>query len=80
MLLRVLKSINYISVAELRLVYMANKKTTKKSIIFIAMLVLFAGVMTMCSRPDVYPDEPDNGRDRTVLLTDSNGTNQPSYR
>ena len=57
---------------------MANKITTKKSIIFITMLVLFAGVMTMCSKPDDYPDEPDNGRDRPVLGTDSNGTNQPN--
>ena len=57
---------------------MANKKTTKKSIIFIAMLVLFAGVMTMCSKPDGYPDEPDNGRDRTVYLTDSLPFNQPN--
>lgn len=55
---------------------MANKKTTKKSIIFITMLVLFAGVMTMCSKPDDYPDEPDNGRDRNVFLQDTNGANQ----
>ena len=58
---------------------MANKKTTKKSIIFIAMLVLFAGVMTMCSKPDGYPDEPDNGRDRGVLLTDSIGEHGHNY-
>lgn len=57
---------------------MANKKTAKKSIIFITMLVLLAGAMTLCSKPDDYPDEPNNGRDRQVLLVDSNGTNEPN--
>ena len=57
---------------------MANKKTTKKRIIFIAMLVLFAGVMTMCSKPDGYPDEPDNGRDHGVYLEDTIPFNQPN--
>ena len=40
------------------------------------MLVLFAGVVTMCSKSGDYPDAPENGRDHNVFLKDTNGGNQ----
>ncbi len=51
--------------------------------IFLALMTVIAIAIVGCegrhqvNDPD-DPDAPENGRDRTVLLTDSNGANQPN--
>ena len=53
--------------------------------IFFALMAVAVIALAGCEKRDNVnnPDEenaPENGRDRTVLLTDSNGANQPSYK
>ena len=61
-----------------------NVKSTAKGIIGILFAVFMLAGIVMCDRPATQatdPDQidtPDNGRDRPILGTDSNGANQPN--
>lgn len=61
-----------------------NVKSTAKGIIGILFAIFMLAGIVMCDRPATQPtgpdqiDTPDNGRERSILLVDSNGTNEPN--
>ena len=68
------------------------KKITKRIIGILFAFLLLAGMFVIsCDRPATQPPHhdpseldlldkltPDNGRERSILLVDSNGTNEPN--
>ena len=60
-----------------------DRAKAKRIIRILSLLILLTGMFVMCDRPSVnqpksQPEPPDNGRERPILLVDSNGTNEPN--